>query len=250
MSGAGCMRLELLHIKKSFTGPGSTGKQVLKDIRLTVSSGDCIGITGPSGTGKTTLGLILTGLLRPDRGQVRVNHSDFWSASGKERRAMGSRLQMVFQHPESSFDPRWTMQQSLAEPFRLNGIRPDISVLKTCLERVGLDASMLFRHPHQLSGGELQRIAIARIMVLEPRVVVLDEPTAMLDVITQARIMSLLDQFHRENTTAYVLISHDLNLIQGFCNRIYRLENGQLLDEAPIWREPTRPGRSLGLPGL
>lgn len=244
------MRLELRHIEKSYAGQGPAGKPVLADIHLTINSGDRIGITGPSGMGKTTLGLILSGLLRPDRGEVRVNHSDFWSASRRKRRAMGRRVQMVFQHPESSFDPRWTIQQSLAEPFRLKGLRPDPRLVCALLENMGLDAAMLSRRPHQLSGGELQRIAIARIMVLEPEVVVLDEPTAMLDVITQAGIMSLLDQFHRENRTGYVLISHDPNLIQGFCHQSYRLENGQLLDGVFPRTEPTRPGRSRVLPGF
>ena len=226
------MRLELRHIVKSFAGKGPEPdrRRVLEDILLTVNSGDSVGITGPSGVGKTTLGLILAGLLRPDKGEVMVHHSDFWSASRRERRAMGRKLQMVFQHPESSFDPRWTIRQSLEEPYRLNGIRPDISVLTAHLENVGLDASILFRHPHQLSGGELQRIAIARIMILEPELVVLDEPTAMLDVITQTRIMSLLDRFRRENRIGYVLISHAPNLVQRFCKKIYRLEKGRLLD--------------------
>lgn len=207
-----------------------------------VKPGDLIGITGRSGAGKTTLGLILAGILRPDQGRVVFDGTDLWAAAGTERKRINRKLQMVFQHPESTFDPRWTMEQSLSEPFKLTGVRPGQRALAGLLADVGLDSAVLVRQPHQLSGGELQRLAIARIMALNPAVVVLDEPTAMLDVLTQARIMAMLEGIRQRTGVAYILISHDPALVSRFCRRTYRLEDGCLI--------PSRSARNRFLPGF
>jgi len=222
------MCLEIHHIVKSHRTSGISAGPVLKDIHLRVNPGDVIGITGRSGAGKTTLGFIMAGIARPDQGRVVFDGTDLWAADGAERKRINRKLQMVFQHPESTFDPRWTMGQSLSEPFRLTGTRPGPRALAGRLAEVGLDSSVLARQPHQLSGGELQRLAIARIMVLNPAVVVLDEPTAMLDVLTQAGIMALLEGIRQRTGVAYVLISHDPDLVRRFCRRTYRLEDGCL----------------------
>lgn len=224
------MSLEIHHICKSrgSSRAGADSRQVLAGIDLMVNPSDIIGITGSSGAGKTTLGLILAGILKPDQGRVVFNGTDLWAADTTGRKQINQKLQMVFQHPESTFDPRWTMQQSLSEPFRLSGIRPGPLALAGQLTEVGLGSSVLARRPHQLSGGELQRLAIARIMALNPAVVVLDEPTAMLDVLTQARIMALLERIRQKTNVAYILISHDPALVHQFCGRIFRLEDGRL----------------------
>lgn len=201
---------------------------ILDGINLNIQFRDFIGITGNSGVGKTTLGLVLAGILKPNQGSVLFNGMDVWTGDRSVRKSINRKLQTVFQHPETSFDPRWTIRQSLAEPYQINGIRPDLSVLEDHLAEVELDASVLDRRPHQLSGGELQRIAIARIMALKPAVVILDEPTAMLDILTQEWIMSLLEQFRKKTGVAYVLISHDIELVNRFCKQIFRLENGRL----------------------
>jgi len=224
------MCLEINQINKSHgsSKAGSTAGQVLTCIDMMVKPGDIIGITGNSGVGKTTLGLILAGIMQPDKGRVVFNGTDFWVANVAVRKRINRKLQMVFQHPETTFDPRWTMGQSLSEPFSLMGIRPDPLVLAKHLTEIGLDSQVMTRRPHQLSGGELQRMAIARIMALKPAVVVLDEPTAMLDVLTQARIMALLEQIQKRTNVGYVLISHNPALVHQFCRRIFRLENGRL----------------------
>ena len=224
------MCLELTQIHHSFGRfkAGAAPRQVLDGINLRINPGDRIGITGESGVGKTTLGLILAGIKCPDHGKVLFSGTDLWAADTAGRKQINRKLQMVFQHPETTFDPRWTIHQSLSEPFRLNGIRPDSQTLAAQLTEVGIDLSVLKRLPSQLSGGELQRLAIARIMALNPAVVVLDEPTAMLDVLTQARIMSLLERIQKKTQVGYVLVSHDLSLIQGFCRHLFRLENGTL----------------------
>jgi peptide/nickel transport system ATP-binding protein len=229
-SGAGDMTLEIRDIGKSFrpAGLGRSPLRVLDNVHLSMGAGEVIGITGDSGAGKTTLGLILAGILRPDRGKVRVAGTDLWAVSKSARKKIGRILQMVFQHPESTFNPRWTMRQSLSEAFRFGRIPLNLSKLNHLVGSVELDASILDRRPSQLSGGELQRIAIARIMVLHPGFVVLDEPTAMLDVLTQARIMNLLARIRGETGVGYILISHDAALVGQFCHRVYRLEHGRL----------------------
>ena len=224
------MSLELNQIVKVYcqSWARSKSQKVLSGIDLTIETGEIIGITGNSGTGKSTLGLILAGIVRPDKGRVCLDGTDLWASNITVRKQINRKLQMVFQHPESTFDPRWTIQQSLSEPFRINNIQPDFLTLTDRLAEVGLYPEVLVRRPHQLSGGELQRIAIARIMALNPAVVVLDEPTAMLDTLTQARIMNLLKHIQQRTKVSYVLISHDAFLVHSFCQRIFRLEKGQL----------------------
>ncbi len=230
-SGVGAMQLEIEHITKSYRNGWlrRPGRMVLEDIALVVAPGQSVGVVGASGSGKTTLGLIISGIMRPDSGSVRWGAIDLWTAPVKVRKVLVRKLQMVFQHPESTFDPRWTMAQSLSEPYVLRGVRPSPRQLRAMLEQVELDESMLARRPDRLSGGELQRMTIARIMALEPAVVVLDEPTAMLDVLTQARIMRLLTDIQHRTGVSYVLISHDAALVRRFCRAIHRLEQGRLI---------------------
>lgn len=224
------MRLEVAFIHMSYR----TGlfrrclHNVLEGIDLALEPGETVGITGVSGAGKTTLGFILAGMLRPDAGVVRYNGADVWEAPPKIRKSLIRALQMVFQHPETTFDPLWTMQQSLSEPYRLQGISPSIETLEDALNRVGIPPQLLQRRPYQLSGGELQRIAIARVMALSPGIVVLDEPTGMLDALTQARIMGLLKRIQTETGIGYILITHDPALAARFCDRVHRLEGGRL----------------------
>ena len=223
------MFFEINQVVKSYrpSGRKRAARKVLNGVDLALEPGEIIGITGDSGAGKTTLGLILAGIMRPDTGRVYFAGTDLWASNTAIRKNISRRLQMVFQHPESTFDPRWTMRQSLSEPFRLTGVWPDFSLLADRLAEVELNAAVLDRCPHQLSGGELQRIAIARIMALNPKVVVLDEPTAMLDALTQARIMNLLERIRQRTGVCYALISHDIDMVHRFCSRVFQLRNGR-----------------------
>jgi peptide/nickel transport system ATP-binding protein len=230
------MRLEAHHISKAYqTGwMRRTPRPVLQDVDLSLDRGETVGVVGKSGAGKTTLGCILTGILRPDSGMLRYEGADFWTAEPAARKEMGRKLQMVLQHPESAFNPRWSMRESLAEPFRLRGAEPTPDVLAATLAEVGIAPTALQRRPHQMSGGELQRLAIARVMALKPAVVVLDEPTGMLDALTQAAIMNLLKRIQERSGVSYILISHDPVLVHRFSRHVYRLENGRLSSEAPL----------------
>ncbi|WP_173179431.1 ABC transporter ATP-binding protein [Desulfosarcina ovata] len=203
-------------------------RQVIDGIDLDFSPGRRIGIAGQSGAGKTTLGLILAGILRPDQGHLRCDGIDLWSANRRVRRRLGQRLQMVFQHPESTFDPRWTMARSLAEPFQLSGRVPSAQDLSQMLAAVELAPALLARRPGELSGGELQRMAITRALAMAPAVLILDEPTAMLDVLTQAQVIRLLEKIQGNTGITIVLISHDPALVKYFCHRVYRLAAGRL----------------------
>jgi len=222
--------LEINQAVKSYRAGGrkSPARKVLNGIDLSLEPGEIIGITGDSGAGKTTLGLIIAGILRPDSGTVYFAGTDLWNSNATVRKSIRRGLQIVFQHPESTFDPRWTIRRSLSEPFMLCGIRPGLSLLADRLAEVELNSAVMERHPRQLSGGELQRIAIARIMALNPKVVVLDEPTAMLDALTQARIMNLLERIRQRTGVAYVLISHDTDMVNRFCPLVYQLSDGRL----------------------
>lgn len=224
------MLLEINQVIKSYRSRGRKrpARKVLNGIDLSLEPGESIGITGDSGAGKTTLGFIIAGIMRPDSGRVYFAGTDLWDSNATIRKSISRRLQIVFQHPESTFDPRWTIRQSLSEPFMLCGIRPDLSLLANRLAEVELNSAVLERRPCQLSGGELQRIAIARIMALNPKVVVLDEPTAMLDALTQARIMNLLERIRQRTGVCYALISHDTDMVKSFCPRVYRLSDGRL----------------------
>jgi peptide/nickel transport system ATP-binding protein len=223
------MQIEVRHISKVYR----TGwivrqrRPVLDGIDLDLAPGSRIGIVGRSGAGKTTLGLILAGILRPDQGRLRCDGVELWAADRGVRRQLGQRLQMVFQHPESTFDPRWSMVRSLEEPFRLTGRVSSETDLLEMLDAVELDHSLLDRRPGELSGGELQRMAIARALAMQPALLVLDEPTAMLDALTQAHIIRLLVSIQKSRGICMVLISHDSELVARFCHSYYRLKDGR-----------------------
>lgn len=216
--------------------------EAIKEAEISINEGETVGVVGESGSGKTTLGLLLTGLLKPDGGSVFFDGREIFGLTLRERKDFRRRVQIIFQHPEAAFNPKWKLARSLAEPFRLHGIPFSERALLEQLETVGLYKEHLDRYPSQLSGGELQRAAIARVMVLEPKFIVLDEPTSMLDAITQAQIIRLLQEIQREKEVSYLFISHDLELAGIFCHRIYRLCEGKL----DVYRPQDRPAAPAG----
>lgn len=219
--------LEAINLRKAyrFGWLKKRSLPVLESVSINIGKGEAVGIVGKSGSGKSTLALLLAGLLKPDSGQIYFDGQEILSPLKKDYRRQ---IQIIFQHPETSFNPLWTLERSLAEPFRLHKIPFSPEILLGEMRAVGLYAGHLRRYPSQLSGGELQRAAIARTMVLEPEFVVLDEPTSMLDTITQAQVIRLLQEIQRERGVAYLFVSHDLELAGLFCQRIYRLKDGKL----------------------
>lgn len=203
-------------------------RPVLDGVYLRVDRGETVGLVGPSGAGKTTLGLILCGLLPPDEGQVWLGEEPVRPASSSARKAVRRRIQIVWQHPEAAFNPRWKLGRSLGEPYRIHGLPVRAGQIDELIHRVHLDKRVLDRRPSEVSGGELQRLAIARAVSLQPDVMILDEPTSMLDAITQAQIIRLLREIQEETGVAYLFISHSVELVQQFSNRVVSLRDGKL----------------------
>lgn len=202
---------------------------VVSGVSLSVNRGETACLFGESGSGKTTLGQIAAGLLRPTEGTVFFEDAPLaYPYRGEPRR----RIQLLFQHPEVAFNPKLTLLESMKEPYRLLKKPFAKEALLAHLERFGVYEEHLGRRPQELSGGELQRLALARTMLMEPSFVVLDEPTSMLDVISQAQVVRLLKKLQQERGLGYLFISHDLALCRFFSDRIYPLENGHLLPAA------------------
>ena len=201
---------------------------------LRLEKGETLGLLGESGSGKSTLGQMMTGLIKPDSGTILFHGKPIeYPFRGEARR----RIQILFQHPEVSFNPQLTLRHSLVEPFRLMGLKSDDEALIGCIGRFGLHREHLDRRPGALSGGELQRAALARVVVMEPEVILLDEPTSMLDVITQAQIIDFLRIYQKEHKTSYLFITHNPKLAEQFCHRIVDIREGRLTpretDKAP-----------------
>ncbi len=199
---------------------------------LSLNKGETVGLFGDSGSGKSTLGLMVSGLPKPTSGYIRYDGMGLvMPYKGEQRR----KIQILFQHPETSFNPALILLRSMTEPYRLFDPPCTIERLLADLEPYGLYEEHLYRRPDQLSGGELQRAALARLLTIKPEVIVLDEPTSMLDVITQAQIMAMLKRYQREHHTAYLLISHNRPLCEQMCDRIYQVHHG-VFSSAPGFR--------------
>lgn len=214
------MLIKAEHISHSY------GKhQVLDDVSLEVRSGEIVGLLGESGNGKTTLGSILTGLVTPTAGEITYKQQKIVRPFKGETR---KKIQVLFQHPEVSFNPKLTLEQSLKEIYTLHHLPFSKENLRNLMMPFDICEDYLKRYPSQLSGGELQRIALARLLLVEPEFIVLDEPTSMLDVISQAHIIRMLMELREQKNIAYVFITHDEQLCEYVSDRIVRLEKGKL----------------------
>ncbi|MHB9835343.1 ABC transporter ATP-binding protein [Paraburkholderia terrae] len=193
-----------------------------------VAQGEVFGLVGESGSGKSTILRALSGLTPIAQGTMRIAQQ----AQAAQKRD----VQMVFQDPYGSLHPRFTVDQTLREPLRINGIDRHEERIVNALREVGLNASFRFRYPHQLSGGQRQRVAIARALIVEPRVLLLDEPTSALDVSVQAEILNLLKRLHQERNLTMILVSHNLAVVGFLCSRVAIMRNGEIVEELDIER--------------
>lgn len=220
--------MEAVSLTKHFRSADKTWFTAVDGASISLQKGKTLGLLGQSGSGKSTLGQMMVGLLKPDSGELFF-HSKLLShpIRGQARR----RIQILFQHPEVSFNPQLTLRQSLVEPFKLMGKPFDDGAILSVIEPFGLHAEHLARYPGELSGGELQRAALARVTVLEPEMLLLDEPTSMLDVITQAQMIDFLRRYQQQHQTAYLFITHSTALAEQFCDEIVKMEDGHLLKE-------------------
>jgi oligopeptide transport system ATP-binding protein len=219
-------RQGLLRRKKEFV-------RALEDVNLTIHQQETLGVVGESGCGKTTLGRVLLDLIPATSGQVLFEGRDLRAVDKRQRRSLRRKMQIVFQNPYSSFDPRFSVQRSLTEPLlthtRLRGADLE-GQARQLLEQVGMPAEALQRYPHEFSGGQLQRIAVARALALSPQFIVLDEPTSALDVSVQAQILNLLRGLQRQLQLTYLFISHDLSVVEYISDRIAVMYLGKVVE--------------------
>lgn len=220
--------MEAVSLTKHFRSADKTWFTAVDGASISLQKGKTLGLLGQSGSGKSTLGQMMVGLLKPDSGELFFYGKLLsYPIRGQARR----RIQILFQHPEVSFNPQLTLRQSLVEPFKLMGKPFDDGAILSVIEPFGLHAEHLARYPGELSGGELQRAALARVTVLEPEMILLDEPTSMLDVITQAQMIDFLRRYQQQHQTAYLFITHSTALAEQFCDEIVKMEDGHLLKE-------------------
>ena len=225
--------LQVSHLKKVFHQRGKRDISAVNDISFSLYPGEILGIVGESGSGKSTVAKLVTRLLDPSEGEIMLEEQNITHMKGASLRDAYRKMQMVFQNPTGSFDPRRTLGDGIGESLRNKGmpkaeIRKKVSVL---LELCGLDASYGERYPHQVSGGECQRAAIARALAVEPKVLICDEATSALDVTVQRRIIELLQTLKEERNLSYLFICHNLALVQEFCDRVLVMKDGRIVEE-------------------
>jgi len=220
-------------------------------VSLDVPRGQVTGVVGESGCGKSTLARLVLRLLPADSGQVCFDGVDLATLPASALRLMRRRMQFVFQDPYSSLDPRYTIQAALLEPLQVQGLAPVAAAARQRVDElmamVGLNPALAQSLPHQLSGGQKQRVGIARALALQPQLLVLDEPTASLDVSIQAQIVGLLEGLQRELGLTYLFISHDLGLVRYFCHRIVVMYLGRVVEVLPTPRTPPRHPYTVAL---
>ena len=209
-------------------------REILRDINLDIEGGECLGVVGESGSGKTTLGRTLLRLYEPTSGTIHFEGRDITHSSQRELRPLRANMQMAFQDPQSSLNPRHRIEDILAQPLlafgRVKNREAGRDEAAALLRRVGLPGNFAHRYPHELSGGQRQRVGIARAIALKPKFIVADEIVSGLDVSTKAQILALLRELKPENDQALLFIGHDLSVIRVLCDRVAVMRNGEIVE--------------------
>lgn len=218
--------MEVRNVKKSFVN-----KNVLDDINFSICAGECLGVVGLSGCGKSTLAKIISQFIPCDEGQIIFCGEEIANLRGGKLKSVYKNMQMIFQLPEDSFNPRKTLGWSIAEPMKNHGFKNIDERVKNLLIEVGLTPEYSARYPHEVSGGECQRAAIARAISLETKLLICDEATSALDVTVQAKVIELLKKLCTEKNIACLFITHDLALLPRIADRVIVLHEGKIVEE-------------------
>ena len=235
--------LEAAGLRREFGRRGARTTAV-DDVSLTVRAGESLGLVGESGSGKTTVGRMLVRLLDPTSGTLNYRGRPIGALGERALRPVRSELQMVFQDPVSSLNPRRTIGESVADPLRAAGVLDDAAIVRRArelLDRVGLDPAWYHRYPHEFSGGQRQRVGIARALAPSPRLLVCDEPVSALDVTTQAQVIELLGELRRDLGLSLVFIAHDLAVVRAVSDRVAVMRAGRIVEEGPVDRVYDHP---------
>ncbi|TCK92627.1 nickel transport system ATP-binding protein [Natranaerovirga hydrolytica] len=229
------MELKVNNVYKNYKKTLSTGKKekvtIVKGVSLTVKEKECIGIIGESGSGKSTLGRLIIGFEKPDKGTVLLNGEDLTQS---KNRVLKKNISVVFQDYTSSVNPRFKVKNILAEPIKKFDKVNKSEIKKKSiglLEKVGLNENFLERYPHELSGGQLQRVCIARAIATNPKIIVLDEAISSLDVSIQVQVLDLLIQLKNEMDISYIFITHDLTAITYICDQVIFFKEGNIVEQ-------------------
>lgn len=233
--------LEVQNLNKTFTS-GVLRKRTVNAVRnvsFSIAEGKTLGIVGNSGCGKSTIARILLSLIQPDSGEIALDSERIPAENLEKRKLLARRIQIIFQHPESSLDPRRKLGYSLMEPMRIHrlfSVNDRRRRLSELMDRVDLSSELLERFPHQISGGEAQRAMIVRALTLDPKVLILDEPTSMLDVSIQAQVMNILRDLQAQLGLTYLFISHDLDVVRWMCDDLAVMTEGRFVEMGPADR--------------
>lgn len=245
--------LKVSNLSKNFTGSkkGFFGKadliHAVNNVSFEIKSGQALGLVGESGCGKSTTGRLITRLLQPTSGKIEFDGVDITTLSNSDLKPIRSQLQMIFQDPYSSLNPRHTVGTIVATPFKINSITPPGGVKKRVqelLEIVGLNPEHYNRYPHEFSGGQRQRIGIARALALRPKLIVADEPVSALDVSIQAQIINLMKDLQKDFGLTFVFIAHDLAVVRHFADQVAVMYLGgivEVADRQSLYEQPRHP---------
>jgi ABC-type microcin C transport system duplicated ATPase subunit YejF len=230
--------LEATNISKSFPIGGGHSVRAVIDLSLQIDPGSACAVVGESGSGKSTLGRLVAGLIKPDAGLIEIEGQSISELDKGELKALRKRVTMVFQEPYQSLNPGLSVGRNVDEPLRIH--RPDLSkedrkaLVVEALEEVGLDASMVSRRPVALSGGQQQRVGIARAIVTRPALMVLDEPTASLDVSVRAQIWELVARLRVEAQLSMMVITHDFETVEALCDQVVVMQSGSIVEAGRV----------------